>query len=170
MPHERLKPRPFGRGDVTMAKIKKKGDDKKKPMTVEGAAARPRLDRPMRMKRADGGPTISKDSEDEAKRLKRSADDKAAPAGAGVLAGGVALGHLISRAALSGLGNRFGRADKIGTALSTSVLGGAGTKAYMDRDKIRESMAERKEADRIERGQAKPGEEDRRKSGGKVCK
>lgn len=153
-----------------LARLKaKKADPKKKPMTVEGSAARPRLDRPMRMKRADGGPTISKDSEDEAKRLKRSADDKAAPAGAGVLAGGVALGHLIGRAAVSGLGRPFTRADKIGTALSTSVLGGAGTKAYLDRDKIRESMAERKEAERIERGQAEPGKEDR-KRGGKVGK
>lgn len=39
-----------------MARMKmKKADPKKKPMTVEGAAARPRLDRPGRMKRAEGG-------------------------------------------------------------------------------------------------------------------
>lgn len=136
---------------MMMAKIKKKSDEKKKPMTVEGSAAKPRLDRPMRMKRADGGPTISDDSKREAARLR---EDQKIHTRVG--AGEVALGAL-------GLGTRRFPAKVAGGLLG--VLGARnGAKAVLN------SL----DADRIERGQATPGREDgdevKRKRGGKVGK
>lgn len=136
---------------MMMAKIKKKSDEKKKPMTVEGSAAKPRLDRPMRMKRADGGPTISKDSKEEATRLERTGL-------LGNLAGGALAG--LGGATLVGKG-----ASRFITALpaigaSVPLLSG-GSKRY-------------REAERIRKGQATEGREDgdevKRKRGGKVGK
>lgn len=140
-----------------MARLKaKKADPKKKPMTVEGAAARPRLDRPGRMKRAEGGPTISKDSKEyvEEKRKAASGHGEDATLG-GLSAAGLGAMRLMSPGA-----------PKFMKGLLTA---GAGLNAGVGAMSAARRSQLKSEADRVERGQADPGKEDR-KSGGRVKK
>lgn len=132
------------------AKLKaKKKDDKK--ATVEGDAPRQRLDRPSRMRRADGGPAISKDSKQEAARLRADANESARMAGSLGGWGGGAL-----------LGTKIAGAGKVGRILAkgAAALAGVGTAA-----EAANAVSKTTEANRIERGQAEPGKEDRKRGG-----
>lgn len=145
-----------------LARMKaKKADPKKKPMTVEGSAARPRLDRPMRMKRADGGPTISKDSKEYVDEKRKAASGHGEDATLGALsAAGLGAMRLMSPGA-----------PKFMKGLLTAGAGlnaGTGAMSAARRSQLKS------EADRVERGIATSGREDgdevKRKKGGKVCK
>lgn len=154
-------------------KLKKKPS---KAMAVEGGASRPRLDRPMR--RAEGGPTISDDSKKEAARLRneaegdrRAAMGDALKGGAAIL-GGMALSRLGTRKAINAYSagrspsKSAGAMDAAGTGLAgVGAVGGAGSSFL----KSARGAGKDVEASRIERGEAEPGKEDR-KRGGKVCK
>lgn len=129
---------------------------------VEGGSARPSMGKASRMMRADGGGVqISEDSKGEAKRLRDSANermsakktmDDVASGAKTMIAGG--LIHGLSR-------------GKVGRAIGSTgmVAGPAAAAATMGSDMIK-AGAERKEADRIERGMAEPGKEDRKNGGG----
>lgn len=138
-----------------LARMKaKKADPKKKPMTVEGSAARPRLDRPMRMKRAEGGLVVSEKNREDAKKLREDADSHA---GAVM---GVGLGTMAAHR------GRFlpGRTKLLGQLAGAGLTGAGAAMAHDDANK-------RRQADRAERGLVDDdGKEDRRKRGGKVCK
>ena len=114
------------------------------PITVDGAPARMRLDRPMR-KRADGG-GISEDSKREAARLRERSDSQAET---GLISGALGIGA-------QALGRRL--RGVVPHGLTAAGLAGAygGIKA---------SNRNAAEADRIEKGLAKPGEEDRKRGG-----
>lgn len=141
-----------------MARMKmKKADPKKKPMTVEGQAARPRLDRPGRMKRAEGGPTISEGSKKEAARLREGAKTDA----------NFALGH-----GAVGLLNTAGAAASAKRLPGFAIGNLAG--GIWNANEMRKSgnAADKKlaAASRLEKGQAPDdGKEDRAK-GGRVKK
>lgn len=128
-----------------MMKAKKK-PDAKKPMTVEGSAARPRLDRPGRMNRAEGGPTLSP----EAKRGVTENELKE-------------FGKNIVGGALAG----FGGATMVGRGLKGVMKGLPISAASVP--VFGSARRSGEEAKRIEKGQAEPGKEDRAK-GGKVGK
>ena len=104
-------------------------------------------------KRADGGSTISEDSKREVARLRGEADQSR---GSRNLSGGLAAGSGI----LGSVGNRLQRSGFKPFGLAMGALSGAAHLA---------SRREDKEADRIERGEAEPGKEDR-KHGGKVSR
>lgn len=143
-------------------KAKKKPEHK---AAVEGDAPRQRLDRPSRMRRADGGPTISEDSKKEAAKLRASADAKTTSAGAGVLTAAGAASHLLGMALMRNKFVPFTKGEKL-TGAASGVAGTAGAaKAYADKDKVWDAKGEREEAARIERGEAEPGKEDRKKGG-----
>lgn len=140
--------------------------NKKKPksashIAVEGAAAKPRLDRPgRRMKRADGGPTISNDSKLEAYRLRQEDDKDDADMHS--------MKHVDAPMGF-GIGTLLGGRGKVLKAI------GAGLTAYGasnlgDANKRLRAQAERHQKIKdIEGGRAMSGEEDR-KSGGRVAK
>lgn len=154
---------------MMMSKIKAKKKPEHKA-AVEGDAPRQRLDRASRMRRADGGVTISEDSKKEAGRLRESANEKMAPGGLGVMSSAGALGALIGLAATRGRKMPpMSRGEKITAGAATGV-GALGAKGVYDvKDKVPEAKAQYDEAKRIERGEAEPGKEDRKK-GGRVCK
>jgi hypothetical protein len=148
------------------------GTPKKKPrfepITAEGAAGKPRLDRPMR-KRADGGrTTISEDSKREARRLRDE--------GVGEIAAGAVKGAPGAALMGAGLGGYRGHMRSIRPpgavgkavwgAMTAAGAGLAGDAAV--RHGVRAGNA-LDEAERIERGEATPGQEDR-KHGGRVKK
>lgn len=141
-----------------MMKAKAKKSDAKK---VEGDVARQRLDRPMRMKRADGG-RVSEDSKREAAKLREEAAEEGRKS---LKDASYGIGSAIIGSAIrSGLrptkvDRAFGRAFQ-GVGTVGAVGGGMGAA---------DAYAKSKEADRIEKGQAEPGKEDR-KSGGRVGK
>jgi len=140
---------------MLMSKIKAKKKPEHKA-AVEGDAPRQRLDRPgrMRMRRADGGVTISEDSKKEVERL-RDHGDKNAMIAAGK---GATAGFLINR-----LGQAMGGSKPASRAVGTAagLLGmGADERTKKAADAFRES-------NRIERGEAEPGKEDRA-AGGRV--
>ena len=130
------------------------------PITVDGKAARPRLDRPGRKMRADGGSTISEDSRREAARLRGEATS-------GV---NKTAGELVKDAMIAGSGSvihglsrgRSGRA--FGRAMQGLGIAGGALDSGVG---IANHISSSNEARRIERGQAEPGKEDR-KSGGRV--
>lgn len=141
-----------------LARMKaKKADPKKKPMTVEGSAARPRLDRPMRMKRADGGPTISDDSKKEAARLEEESNKK--------YWGGLGAGNLGNLALFATTPGARGLARLGNGAKYIGAGAGWGLGAHA----VKRSFDDSTEARRIKEGKAEPGKEDR-KRGGKVGK
>lgn len=136
-----------------MARLKaKKPDPKKKPMTVEGAAARPRLDRPSRMRREDGGKVLSKEREDYAKQKDTEAEDHRRSGRTSGLVGGALLG-------LMG-GSRL---RKVAQGAGGTLLGGAALSEGINR------VNAEKEASWARSGKTEEGKEDRAK-GGKVCK
>lgn len=108
-----------------------------------------------RVKREDGGSTISKDSKEEAAKLRDSSGSKAKSA---LFSAG--------SAAATALANRIPGGGKIARGIGHGLTG---INAGFAVDSIRNSRKDAAEADRIEKGQAKDGEEDR-KSGGKVCR
>lgn len=101
-----------------------------------------------RVGRAEGGPTISADSEREAARLRHRANYTG-----------------VRGAANSGMGAALALR---GRSLPTKALG-AGIAALGADDLINDRPDAQREADRIERGQAEPGKEDR-KDGGRACR
>lgn len=120
-------------------------------ITVEGKAARPRLDRPGRKMRADGGSTISEDSKREIDRIYQDSprslgNTKALTMGLGA---GAALAKTLPRP-VRALG---------------ALVGAAGAKGTYDDSK--RAWDDIEEMGRIRRGQAEPGKEDR-KHGGRV--
>lgn len=142
---------------MALAKAKKKSP--KKTVTVEGEAARRRLDKPMR--RADGG-QISEDSKREAAKLREEANSdrvgglSAAAAGLGTGILGSVLHKKLGLPAHSRGLERLHHAAGAGIGTAGLVTaGGAGSKE--------------RQASRIERGLVKEGEEDRAK-GGRVKK
>lgn len=139
---------------LAMAKLKaKKKPDAKKPMTVDGSAARPRLDRPGRMKRAEGGSVDDGKPFNASAEAKRLRDEAGKERWAG--AGSAAMGTIM---ALTGTGGKaIGRALKY-TGVPLNFAASA----------VNHHAAGQKEdaADRLER--AEDGKEDRRKSGGRV--
>lgn len=117
---------------------------------ADGGSARPSFSKPMRMKRADGGSTISEDSKKEIKRLRdEAASDRSAAAfnvGAGALAASVPR-------------------SKVGKSIG--LLNGAlGARSMIN------GYSKDKDADRMERGMATPGREDgdeiKRAFGGRI--
>lgn len=118
---------------------------------VEGKAAKPSLARAMR-KRADGG-RISDDSRREVARLRNEGEQKSTAAG---IQGGI--GTILSLAPRTG--GRVGHA--LGKGIGVLNLGAAA-------DSYFGGQRARAEANRIERGEAEPGREDR-KNGGSVKK
>lgn len=126
---------------------------------VDGKPAMDRLDRPGRKRGKWEGGKISEDSKQTASKLRqeaRDADDSApgrmlGTAALPILAGAVL--HGVSRGRLGrGAGKTLGTA---GAALGT--LGGGLA--------LKDAYDKRSEADRIEKGLAKPGEEDRKFGG-----
>jgi len=130
------------------------------PMPPPGPDGMPMRKSGGRVKKADGGSTISEDSKTEAKRLRSAASED-------VMSGvGTALHTLpvmIGGAALTALSKgRLGRA--IGSSATMgSALAGAGASA----SRVHAGIRKGDEARRIERGLVRDGEEDR-KSGGRV--
>ena len=121
---------------------------------VEGKAARPNLDSVPRMKREGGGRAVlSEDSKAKAKALRDDASTDINKSIAGSLAGT--------------LGGNLAMMRRKGPGIAGMALPAAGL-GYMGK-KITDSFKKGWEADSIERGEAVPGEEDR-KSGGKVQK
>lgn len=124
---------------------------------VEGDAPRARLDRPMRKcggsvkSRADGGMTISEDS-------KAYAAKQRSKAGLDRFTRNVNIGGAALLGTLGSVGNKFQRKGNWPLAGVNAASAMAFHKSAKDADA---------EADRVERGQATPGEEDR-KHGGKV--
>lgn len=140
---------------MMMSKIKAKKKPEHKA-AVEGDAPRQRLDRPSRVRRADGGPAISEDSKREVERLRDRGDKNAMIAGAK----GVAAGYLVNK-----LGRAMGQSKPFSRMIGTAA-GIAGMGADERTSKAAKDIAE---SNRIERGEAEPGKEDRKK-GGRVCK
>lgn len=129
---------------MAMAKGMKKGGVKKR-LSADGEPTRGGISRPMR--RADGG-RISEDSKREAEKLREEARSDRRSA---IMNGGIAA-----------MVGSISKGSKIGKLLTgANVLAGLGSAAS--------SVMNNREANRIERGEAEPGKEDR-KRGGKVCK
>lgn len=144
------------------AKLKRKAPEAKKSLgSVDGASARRSFSKPTRMKRAEGGTTISEDSKREIARLKKEEPASVGNPNALITGAGAATAYhglakskwpIPVRGLMGGLG--------IGTAAM------AGKKTAEDIGKMKDSTYEQ---GRIRRGMAEPGKEDR-KRGGKVCK
>lgn len=118
---------------------------------ADGGSARPSFAKPMRMKRADGGPTISEDSKKEAAKLR---DEERSNRGSAIMHGGIAA-----------LAGSMSKGSKVGKLLTgANVLSAADSAYRMEKNKA--------EADRIEKGIATPGREDgdevKRAFGGRV--
>lgn len=158
------------------AKLKRKAPEAKKSLgSVDGASAKRSFSKPTRMKRAEGGTTISEDSKREIARLRESAGKRmsADTTMKDMKDGAVGMigGQIINAASRGKIGKGIGN--------SLSAISGLGTAAKMGGDMI-QANSERKEADRIEKGMAEPGREDGPKlrafggrvkmRGGKVCK
>lgn len=126
--------------------------------SLDGNAAKLSLARAMR-KRADGGGVnrISEDSKREAAQLREKATGHAIDAGLRGLHSGIgAVGTVLP----------YGRGNKLFRTFTGSVAGGMGAGAAGSLGARRRDLDE---ADRIERGIADPGREDR-KDGGSVGK
>lgn len=109
-----------------------------------------------RVSKADGGPTISQDSKDEAKRLRSE--------GNGDYWKGLVAANIGNAALMTHIPGARGIGQKLGNGVKNAVTGlgwATGVKG------VKNSFDKSAEADRIEKGQAKEGEEDR-KSGGRV--
>lgn len=129
-------------------------------LSVDGKAAKGRLDRPgRRMKRADGGPanTISEDSKQKAAALRKEAseDRKGALHGAAKDATGFLVGDMLRDAAKGRLGRGAGMAIQGLSTLSGLTRVGDTIGANRKDD----------EAASIERGDPIPGKEDRKRGG-----
>lgn len=112
----------------------------------------PNVLRAARAKRADGGSVLSEDSKREAARLREEIPSGFRPT---TIATGVGLGASLARSL----------PPKV-RALGALVTGAGGAKVFGDaKNRHRNNV----EADRIEKGLVKPGEEDR-KRGGRVKK
>lgn len=111
---------------------------------ADGGSARPSFAKPMRMKRAEGGPTISEDSKKEAAKLR---DEERSNRGSAIMHGGIAA-----------LAGSMSKGSKVGKLLTgANVLSAADSAYRMEKNKA--------EADRIEKGAAEPGKEDRARGG-----
>lgn len=128
---------------MMMAKIKKKSDEKKKPMTVEGAAARPRLDRPMRMKRADGGRTWTGEG-DTGQKMR----DNAKRAGEGAVLAPIlgGIGAALSATRLGKIGSRAIAPGFLGLA---AVKGGQAYKEKKEAEELAEKAEGRKRGGKV---------------------
>lgn len=144
-----------------MAKIKKKGDEKKKPMTVEGSAARPRLDRPMRMKRADGGRTWTGEG-DTGQKMRDNAAEARTERNKNLLKDlpGSAAAAVVGSALVDAAGRKFGLAKLTGRAMQGAGGLFGGTEAVSGAA----NHAKAREADKL------ADKEEGRKRGGKVGK
>lgn len=154
-----------GKTNINIVVMSPKGDDKPMPpmadaggppMMPPGPPGGPPM--PMRasggrVKRQDGGSTISEDSKKESKRLRDEAGGDVWKGIAGSAAG--------TGAGLAALARKKGP-GLLGLAAPAAGLAVLGKKVYDGANKA-------SEARRIEEGKVKPGEEDR-KHGGKVCR
>ncbi len=124
-------------------------------MAAEGASARPSMSKP-RMMRADGGEVRASDEmKAKATELRKKADDDQSMAKTHLGVGTVnTAASLMARKRMPGLSGM--------NAMGALWNGYEGLKSTSSRD------ANLKEADRLERGMAEDGKEDRRKNGGGV--
>lgn len=120
---------------------------------VEGGASRPRLDRPGRIKRADGGVVLSKEREKAASKLENESNAELAGRGIGAL-GTAGVMSKIGKA----LGARGIDRAVVGGLTGLSAFGVGNTKALADK---------MDEAKHLRSGRAESGKEDRA-SGGRV--
>lgn len=112
-----------------------------------------------RVKREEGG-RISEDSKQEAKRLRDEADKDRKSAGPSTLSG---IAPMVAGALLSGVSR-----GRLGRAAGNTLTGlGAATGIGSGAAKLMDSYEKRSEANRIEKGMAEDGKEDR-KNGGRV--
>lgn len=114
---------------------------------VEGGASRPRLDRPARIKRADGGKVLSKEREDYAKQKDDEAKEARNKGLTGAVLSGVGLGLLGAKSHL---------AKSLGTAFGVT----GGYEAIKN-----DSRGAERDAKWARSGMAKDGEEDRKRGG-----
>jgi len=127
---------------------------------VEGGSSRPPMSKP-RMMRADGGGVqISERSKEDIKRLESENAPRAART-AGALAAGTTLGVMAAKGLAKLGGGKARLADKA-TFGGLGMVGGANA----DRETSDKLVSTDKEIDRLKRGMAEPGKEDRKNGGG----
>lgn len=125
---------------------------------ADGGSARPSFAKPMRMKRADGGPTISEDSKKEIARIKGDVDAAGLEAGKRA-AVGAGVGYLAAK----GLGKAFGAPARLSDKAAFGTLGALSGMASGDSEDVFKKGVP--EMERLRKGRAEPGKEDRARGG-----
>lgn len=125
---------------------------------ADGGSARPSFAKASRMKRADGGPTISEDSKKEIARIKGDVDAASVEAGKrGAV--GAGLGYLAAK----GLGKAFGVPARLPDKAAFGTIGAlSGMGSDDSGDVIKNGVSE---MERLRKGRAEPGKEDRKRGG-----